>query len=219
MTVEKMLITEKRHCGKNLVEETLKENGVAGARLMSGGFGGCSINLIEDDSVNNVIENISEKYKSQFGTEMKVYRTKISDGIKEYKENEDDKTFKFYFDLRVNDNPNNTIYIIDEASMISNVYGEPEFFRFGSGFLLQDLLKYINIDCNDHNKKILFIGDNAQLPPIGMNFSPARGILPAGPPPFEKGGQGGFWQSVRGLLAAESPPDDSLPLGTPRQLW
>ena len=82
-----MLIKEKTHCGKNLVEETLKENGVAGARIMGGGFGGCSINLIEDDSVNNVIENISEKYKSQFGTEMKVYRTKISDGIKEYKEN------------------------------------------------------------------------------------------------------------------------------------
>jgi ATP-dependent exoDNAse (exonuclease V) alpha subunit len=96
--------------------------------------------------------------------------------VKEYKENENDKTFKFYFDLRVNDYPNNTIYIIDEASMISNVYGEPEFFRFGSGFLLQDLLKYINIDCNDHNKKIIFIGDNAQLPPIGMNFSPALDV-------------------------------------------
>lgn len=93
--------------------------------------------------------------------------------VKEYKKNEDDKTYKFYFGIRVNEDPMNTIFIIDEASMISNIYHEPEFLRFGSGFLLQDLLKYINIDCNDHNKKIIFIGDNAQLPPIGMNFSPA----------------------------------------------
>lgn len=114
---------------------------------------------------------ISNKTQNEAYTIHKtIYST---NDIKEYKENENDKTYKFYFDLRVNEDPNNTIYIIDEASMISNVYGEPEFFRFGSGFLLQDLLKYINIDCNDHNKKIIFIGDNAQLPPIGMNFSPA----------------------------------------------
>ena len=114
---------------------------------------------------------IANKTKNEAYTIHKtIYST---NNVKEYKENENDKTYKFYFDLRVNDDSNNTIYIIDEASMISNVYGEPEFFRFGSGFLLQDLLKYINIDCNDHNKKIIFIGDNAQLPPIGMNFSPA----------------------------------------------
>lgn len=94
--------------------------------------------------------------------------------IKEYKDNENDKTFKFYFDIKVNNYQNDTIYIIDEASsMISNKYAEPEFFRFGSGFLLQDLIKFINLDCNDYNKKIIFIGDNAQLPPIGMKFSPA----------------------------------------------
>ncbi|QNL49771.1 ATP-binding domain-containing protein [Olivibacter sp. SDN3] len=57
--------------------------------------------------------------------------------------------------------------------MISNVYSEGEFFRFGSGFLLKDLIRYINFDNNDHNKKIIFIGDNAQLPPVNMNFSPA----------------------------------------------
>lgn len=114
---------------------------------------------------------ISNKTQNEAHTIHKtIYST---NDVKEYKENENDKTYKFYFDLRVNDDSNNTIYIIDEASMISNIYGEPEFFRFGSGFLLQDLLKYINIDCNDHNKKIIFIGDNAQLAPIGMNFSPA----------------------------------------------
>jgi hypothetical protein len=99
-----------------------------------------------------------------------IYATKE---IKEYKESESDKTYKFYFDLRVNEDSNDTVYIFDEASMIANVYQEPEFFRFGSGLLLQDLFKYINLDQNDHNKKIIFIGDNAQLPPVGMSTSPA----------------------------------------------
>lgn len=71
-----------------MVAETLKENGVLGARIMGGGFGGCSINLIKDENVDNVIENISAKYKAAFDIEMKVYRVKISDGINEYKENE-----------------------------------------------------------------------------------------------------------------------------------
>lgn len=101
-----------------------------------------------------------------------VHKTIYSkNDIKEYKDNENDKTCKFYFDIKVNNYQNDTIYIIDEASMISNKYSEPEFFRFGSGFLLQDLIKFINLDFNDHNKKIIFIGDNGQLPPIGMNFS------------------------------------------------
>lgn len=84
-----------------------------------------------------------------------------------------EKTYKFYYDLKVNDNSVDTVYIIDEASMISNIYSEMEFIRFGSGFLLQDLLKFINLDNNDHNKKVIFIGDNAQLPPVNMSFSPA----------------------------------------------
>ncbi len=84
-----------------------------------------------------------------------------------------EKTYKFYYDLKVNENSADTVYIIDEASMISNIYSEMEFIRFGSGFLLQDLLRFINLDNNDHNKKIIFIGDNAQLPPVSMKFSPA----------------------------------------------
>src|SRR5690606_5888782 len=77
------------------------------------------------------------------------------------------------YELKHNEDPNNTIYIIDEASMLSNVYSEGEFFRFGSGYLLKDLINYINFDNNVHNKKVIFIGDNAQLPPVNMNFSPA----------------------------------------------
>jgi len=71
-----------------MVEETLKEIGVLGARIMGGGFGGCSINLIKDENISEAIENISIQYKEKFGIDMKVYRVKISDGIREYKRNE-----------------------------------------------------------------------------------------------------------------------------------
>ena len=71
-----------------MVEETLKESGVLGARIMGGGFGGCSINLIKDENVDAVIESITAKYKESFDIEMKVYKVKISDGIREYKQNE-----------------------------------------------------------------------------------------------------------------------------------
>lgn len=95
--------------------------------------------------------------------------------IVEYKVADTDgtQTYKFYYELRGNDNSADTVYIIDEASMIADIYQEAEFMRFGSGFLLQDFLEYANLDHNDHNKKIIFIGDDAQLSPVGMNFSPA----------------------------------------------
>jgi len=114
---------------------------------------------------------IQEKTKSKAFT---IHKTIYSNrDLKEYKSSENDRTYKFYFELAVNQNSNDTVYIVDEASMLSNVYNEMEFFRFGSGLLLQDLIKYINLDQNYHNKKVIFIGDNAQLPPVGMNFSPA----------------------------------------------
>lgn len=71
-----------------MVEQTLKQNGVSGARMMGGGFGGCSINLIKDEKVDEVVKTITDQYQSAFGIEMKVYRVKISDGINEYKHNE-----------------------------------------------------------------------------------------------------------------------------------
>jgi len=83
------------------------------------------------------------------------------------------ETYKFYAQLAVNEMSADTVFIVDEASMIADIYHEDEFFRFGSGFLLRDFLKFVNLDHNDHKKKIIFIGDDAQLPPIGMSFSPA----------------------------------------------
>ncbi|HHF2434355.1 TPA: AAA family ATPase, partial [Haemophilus influenzae] len=91
----------------------------------------------------------------------------------EYEDEGNPNTYKFYANLKVNEDSSNNVYIIDESSMISDVYSDSEFIRFGSGYLLHDLMKYINLDQNDHTKKIIFIGDDAQLPPIGMDFSPA----------------------------------------------
>lgn len=116
---------------------------------------------------------IAQKTESEAYT---IHKTIYSfKDIEEYKQQELDgsETYKFYTKLSVNDNPVDTVYIVDEASMVSNQYQEEEFFRFGSGFLLQDFLEYVNLDHNDHRKKVIFIGDNAQLPPVGMKFSPA----------------------------------------------
>ncbi len=94
------------------------------------------------------------------------------ENLKEFKD-KSSETFKYYFTLRVNNNSNDTIYIVDEASMVSDKYNEMEFIRFGSGFLLRDLFEFISLDARRYRKKVIFIGDSAQLPPVGMSFSPA----------------------------------------------
>ncbi len=84
---------------------------------------------------------------------------------------EEDGKVKFLFGLKNNEDTYNTVYIIDESSMISDIYSEDEFFRFGSGFLLKDLIEYSGIKGGE--SKIIFVGDNAQLPPINSANSPA----------------------------------------------
>jgi exodeoxyribonuclease-5 len=61
-----------------------------------------------------------------------------------------------------------TYFIVDEASMISNISSDASL--FGSGKLLDDLLEYVysGTDC-----KLILVGDPAQLPPVGSNLSPA----------------------------------------------
>lgn len=62
----------------------------------------------------------------------------------------------------------NTYFIIDEASMITNQTQELNI--FGTGRLLDDLLEYVY---NGKNNKLILIGDTAQLPPVGLDVSPA----------------------------------------------
>jgi exodeoxyribonuclease-5 len=61
-----------------------------------------------------------------------------------------------------------TFFIVDEASMISRYSADQSF--FGTGNLLEDLLKFVY---NDRNCRLVLIGDTAQLPPVGQEESPA----------------------------------------------
>ena len=82
-------------------------------------------------------------------------------------------TFQMIAKVAQNDEPINAIYIVDESSLISDVYAESEFFRSGSGYLLQDLIAHVGSTRSGNVRKIIFIGDPAQLPPVGMSSSPA----------------------------------------------
>ena len=95
--------------------------------------------------------------------------------LKEYKVEKQDgsETYKFFFELAINSDSVDTIYIVDETSMVSDVYAETEFFRFGSGYLLKDLLSFAGFGLPGRRHKIIFCGDPAQLPPVGSDNSPA----------------------------------------------
>lgn len=64
----------------------------------------------------------------------------------------------------------NTLYIIDEASMIGIDSGVESESQFTTRNLLHDLIEYIY---SAENCKLIFVGDRGQLPPIGMEISPA----------------------------------------------
>ena len=65
----------------------------------------------------------------------------------------------------------NTVFIVDESSMIADVTTESKVFENGS--LLDDLISYVY---NGNGCKLILIGDTAQLPPVQMDLSPALDV-------------------------------------------
>lgn len=64
----------------DFLNDVAKECGVTGSRIMGGGFGGCTINLVPDDKYDHFITTAIEKFKAKFGKEPKIYPVKICDG-------------------------------------------------------------------------------------------------------------------------------------------
>jgi galactokinase len=64
-----------------LKERALQNKNVLGARMMGGGFGGCTINLVKKDTVPSLIENVSAAYEKKFGILPEAYIVETADGV------------------------------------------------------------------------------------------------------------------------------------------
>ena len=64
----------------DFLNDIAKEDGVTGSRIMGGGFGGCTINLVKDELYDNFIADIKKKYAERYGKEPKIYDVVIKDG-------------------------------------------------------------------------------------------------------------------------------------------
>ena len=66
----------------DFLNDIAKQCGVTGSRVMGGGFGGCTINLVKDELYDGFIKTAVEKFNTRFGHEPKVYDVVIADGAR-----------------------------------------------------------------------------------------------------------------------------------------
>ena len=64
----------------DFLNDIARECGVTGSRIMGGGFGGCTVNLVKDELYDNFIATATEKFKERYGHEPKIYPVVVSDG-------------------------------------------------------------------------------------------------------------------------------------------
>lgn len=64
----------------DFLNDVAKKCGVTGSRVMGGGFGGCTINLVKDELYDEFIKTATSEFKARFGKEPKVYPVRIGDG-------------------------------------------------------------------------------------------------------------------------------------------
>lgn len=69
-----------------LVAEARKSDSVLGARMMGGGFGGCTINLVRNDRADAFITEMQSKYRKAFSIDMVPYRVRVVDGVSRVRE-------------------------------------------------------------------------------------------------------------------------------------
>ncbi|MBR0322968.1 MAG: galactokinase, partial [Bacteroidales bacterium] len=69
----------------DFLNDIAKQCGVTGSRVMGGGFGGCTINLVKEDLYDTFIATAKKEYLAKYNREPKVYDVVISDGARRIK--------------------------------------------------------------------------------------------------------------------------------------
>lgn len=64
----------------DFLNDVAKEDGVTGSRIMGGGFGGCTINLVKDELYDSFVADVKAKYQAKYGKQPKIYDVVISEG-------------------------------------------------------------------------------------------------------------------------------------------
>ncbi len=64
----------------DFLNDIAKECGVTGSRIMGGGFGGCTINLVKNELLEGFLEKAKKEFNKRYGHEPKIYEVVISDG-------------------------------------------------------------------------------------------------------------------------------------------
>lgn len=70
----------------DFLNDVAKDLGVTGSRIMGGGFGGCTINLVKDDLHDKFVEEVKARFNEKYGHEPNIYDVVISDGARRYEE-------------------------------------------------------------------------------------------------------------------------------------
>lgn len=66
----------------DFLNDVAREHGVTGSRVMGGGFGGCTINLVKDELYDSFIQDAKAQFSAKYGHDPKVYDVVISDGAR-----------------------------------------------------------------------------------------------------------------------------------------
>ena len=66
----------------DFLNDVAKKMGVTGSRVMGGGFGGCTINLVKEEKYDAFVKEAFQSYTAKFGHEPKLYNVVISDGAR-----------------------------------------------------------------------------------------------------------------------------------------